>query len=74
MKTRNVARIGLAAVASTAFAFVGCKKNKCAECHYEDANNAEVEIGEYCGDDLEDIEASGYSDGTTTYEVHCGEH
>ena len=70
----NVAKIGIASLALVAFAFVGCNKNKCSECHYEDANNAEVELGEYCGDDREDLEANGYSDGTTTYEVHCGEH
>lgn len=52
---------------------VSCKKNQCAECHYDGANGAEVELGDYCGDDLENIEADGYSDGTTTYEVHCGE-
>jgi len=73
MKTSNVAKVGIA-LAFVGFAFVGCNKNKCAECHYEDSSNAEVEIGEYCGDDIEDIESTGYSDGTTTYEVHCGEH
>ena len=73
MKTSNVTKIGLA-LALVGFSFVGCKKNQCAECHYDGPNGAEVEMGEYCGDDLEDIEASGYSDGTTTYEVHCGEH
>lgn len=51
---------------------VSCKK-KCHECHY-DLNGAEVEIGEYCGDDLEALEASGFAVGDTTYEVHCHEH
>ncbi len=74
MRTQNMAKIGLGVVAFAAFTLVGCKKNKCAECHYDASNGSEVEIGQYCGDDLEDIEASGYSDGTTTYEVHCGEH
>lgn len=55
------------------FLIVSCKKNQCAECHYDGENGAEVELGEYCGDDLENIEADGYSDGTTMYEVHCGE-
>ena len=55
------------------FLIVSCKKNQCAECHYDGANGAEVELGEYCGDDLENIEADGYSDGTTMYEVHWGE-
>lgn len=48
-----------------------CKK--CAECHY-DLNGAEVEIGEYCGDDLKDIEKSGYTVGGQTLEVHCHDH
>jgi len=51
---------------------VSCKK-KCHDCHY-DLNGAEVEIGEYCGDDLEALEASGFAVGDTTYEVHCHEH
>ncbi len=50
-----------------------CKKNKCAECHY-DKNGAEVELGEKCGDDLESLEASGHIDNDTLYEVHCHEH
>ena len=74
MKTVNVVRIALPVLALAAFTLVGCKKNKCAECHYDASNGSEVEIGEFCGDDLEDMEANGYSDGTTTYEVHCGEH
>jgi hypothetical protein len=51
---------------------VSCKK-KCHECHY-DSNAGEVEIGEYCGDELEAIEARGFTVGDTTYEVHCHEH
>lgn len=74
MRTQNITKFGLAVVAFASLALVGCKKNKCAECHYDASNGSEVEIGEYCGDDLEDIESKGYSDGTTTYEVHCGEH
>jgi hypothetical protein len=54
------------------FLAVSCKK-KCHECHY-DLNNAEVEIGEYCGDDLEALETTGFAVGDTTYEVHCHEH
>lgn len=50
-----------------------CKKNECHECHYE-KDGAEVEIGEKCGDELEAIEASGYNDNGTVYEVHCNEH
>jgi hypothetical protein len=51
---------------------VSCKK-KCHECHY-DLNNSTVNIGEYCGDELAAIEASGYAANDTTYEVHCEEH
>jgi hypothetical protein len=50
-----------------------CKKNKCAECHYEQGAT-QVDIGEYCGDDLKNIEASGYIVDSILYEVHCGEH
>ena len=51
-----------------------CKK--CAECDYHDENDNEVELGEYCKDDLENIEAEGYYDSSkdTTFEVHCGAH
>ena len=53
---------------------VSCKK--CHECHYDAAGGTEVELGEYCDEDLEDIEANGYHDHSadTTYEVHCHEH
>ncbi len=50
-----------------------CKKNKCAECHYDADANTEVELGQKCGDELKNLEANGYSDGTNTYTVHCGE-
>lgn len=52
---------------------VGCVKNKCHECHYDKAGT-EVELGEKCGDELETLEASGYTDTSGTYEVHCHEH
>ena len=65
-----VAVLGLAVIG-----FASCKKNKCAECHYDDtANNTEVELGTKCGDEIEELEANGYNDGTNTYTVHCGEH
>ncbi|MFD1551099.1 hypothetical protein [Putridiphycobacter roseus] len=49
--------------------------NKCAECHY-DYNDEEIELGEFCGDDLEAIENDGFHNtaNDTTYEVHCHEH
>ena len=54
---------------------LSCKKNKCAECHY-DAPAGEVEMGTYCGDELSDLEELGTFTDTlgNTYEVHCGEH
>lgn len=52
---------------------VSCKKEQCHECHYE-KNDDEVELGEKCGKDLESLEASGYNDNGTIYEVHCHEH
>jgi len=48
-----------------------CKK--CHECHY-DKGVEKIELGEYCNDDLEDIEANGFTDTSGTYEVHCHEH
>ena len=48
--------------------------NKCEECHYEGADGTEVEIGEYCGDDLEEAEANGFEVNGVVYDVHCEEH
>jgi hypothetical protein len=48
-----------------------CKKNKCADCHYDKAG-AEIELGEKCGDEMEALEANGYTDSTGNYIVHCG--
>lgn len=63
----------VAAIALIAFGTASCKK--CSECHYDKAG-AEVELGEYCDDDLENIEKDGFHDhdADTTYEVHCHEH
>lgn len=60
-------------VLSSAFVvfIASCKKNKCAECHYDKAG-AEIELGEKCGDEMEALEANGYTDSTGTYVVHCG--
>lgn len=49
-----------------------CKK--CANCHYDDASGKEVEIGEYCGKDLENIEKNGMEVNGAMVEIHCGEH
>ena len=53
--------------------FASCKKNECHECHY-DGPSGEVELGEKCGDDLENLEKNGYATGGVHYEVHCHEH
>ncbi len=50
-----------------------CKKEECHECHYDDTNGDEVELGEKCGDEIKDLEANGYIISGTTYTVHCGE-
>ncbi len=52
-------------------ATTSCKK--CHDCHY-DLNGTEVELGEYCGDDLEEIESHGTEVNGVKYEVHCEEH
>lgn len=58
----------------TVFAMSSCKKNQCHECHY-DKNGGIVEMGEFCGDALEDLEAVGtFTDSTGMYTVHCDEH
>ena len=51
-----------------------CNKNKCHECHYDDASGNEVPLGEKCGDELETLESNGYSDTTGNYVVHCHGH
>lgn len=68
MKTKSL--VFSAAIAMT-MVFTSCKKNKCADCHY-DKDGAEIELGEKCGDDMENLEANGYTDTTGNYVVHCG--
>ena len=54
--------------------FVLFSCNKCHECHYDD-NGSEIEIGELCGEDLENAEANGYAiNDSTTVTVHCEDH
>ena len=63
-----------------AISFIGltsCKK--CSECHYEavDSSGAEVEmeLGEFCDEDLEALEANGYQlNDSVNVEVHCHGH
>lgn len=54
----------------TALSLTACKKNTCADCHYDKAG-AEIELGEKCGDEMETLEANGYTDSTGNYVVHC---
>ena len=67
-----------------------CKKDECHECHiaYDGPNGeVEVEIGEFCGAELENVESPDYSHTISqtivgndtvpsgTYsEIHCEEH
>ena len=59
--------------AFTAISFSSCEHG-CHECHYEDANNNEVELGEKCDEELENLEKDGILVDGTVYEVHCHEH
>lgn len=51
---------------------ISCKKNKCAQCHY-DTSSGEVDLGEKCGDEIDNLEQNGYTTGGQTYTVHCGD-
>lgn len=70
---KKVVRFALPFVAFAAFSLTSCKK--CEGCHYDGADGNEVEMGEYCDQELEDLEKAGTTevDGQT-YVVHCGEH
>jgi hypothetical protein len=71
MKTKMM--ISMLVLSSSALMVLSCAKNKCHDCHYDKAG-AEVELGEKCGDELESLEAEGYTDTTGTYIVHCHGH
>lgn len=71
---KSIKRFATLSLIVTSVALVSCGKNKCEECDYYKGNE-DIELGEYCGDDLKDIEKNGYTDSTgTTYDVHCGGH
>jgi hypothetical protein len=97
IKNKKMKKTNLLTVATLclALSFISCSKSdsvECHECHIAfDGTNGEieVEIGEFCGTALEDVEAPGYTheltedyisvDGDTvpagTYnEIHCEEH
>jgi|LakMenEpi03Aug12_release.lakeMendotaPanAssembly.Ray.scaffolds.fasta_scaffold4026163_1 hypothetical protein len=66
-------KISLMAVIFSMLTLGSCNKNKCAQCHY-DNNGAEVELGEFCGDDIENLEKNGHTVDGVNYPAHCGEH
>ena len=63
-----------ASIFSFAFFMTSCDKEECHECHYEDAYDQEVELGEKCGEELEEVEKNGVTVDGESYEVHCHEH
>jgi hypothetical protein len=67
MKTKQMF---IASLCLFALTFVSCNKNQCSNCHYDKAG-AEIELGEKCGNEMETLEANGYTDTTGTYTVHC---
>lgn len=62
-------------VVAISMALYSCKRDECHDCHYDKAGT-EVEMGEYCGEALENLEAQGtYTDSTgASYEIHCHGH
>ena len=61
----------VAFIATSLILVTSCNKNKCHECHYDDASGNEIPLGEKCGDEIETLEATGYTDTTGNYVVHC---
>jgi hypothetical protein len=70
MKTKTV--FTLSVVAAGLFILTSCKK-QCHDCHY-DGPNGEVELGEKCEDEVEELESKGYTINGENYTVHCHEH
>jgi len=73
MKKQTIKMSVLALGTAFMFGMTSCSKPECHECHY-DGPNGEVELGEKCDEELESLEANGYTEGGTTYTVHCHEH
>jgi hypothetical protein len=63
-------KVGILFGAVALLSFNSC--TKCHDCHY-DLGGSEVELGEYCGDDLKSIEETGIVVNSIIYDVHCGE-
>ncbi|MFM7106062.1 MAG: hypothetical protein ACKOW8_11120 [Flavobacteriales bacterium] len=70
MKNKSIMLSATAAIILSLF--TSCKKH-CHDCHY-DGPNGEVELGEKCGDEVEELESKGYTVSDTSYTVHCHEH
>lgn len=68
MKTIKISFV----VAVLILGVTSCKKDECAQCHY-DGPNGEVELGQKCNDEMKDLEKNGYTKDGKTYTVHCGE-
>ena len=64
--------VGLAVLVGM-LAFTSCKKFDCHACHYE-GPNGEVALGNKCGNEVEDLMATGVDVDGTNYEVHCHGH
>ncbi len=58
--------IGMVALSS-------CMKFDCHACHYE-GPNGDVSLGKKCGNEVEDLMATGVDVDGTNYEVHCHGH
>ncbi len=67
-------KVSFSVIAGIALFTMSCNKDVCTECHYDDADGNEVELGEKCEDEIETLEAEGHTVDGTTYDVHCGEH
>ncbi len=50
------------------------KKETCHDCHYENDNNQEVDLGKKCGNELEALERDGIVVDGKKREVHCHDH
>jgi len=49
-----------------------CKE--CGSCHYILDDESEVEMGEFCDEEKDNLIQSGYTDTTGTYDVVCHIH
>lgn len=73
MRKTSLVAIALMLIFSTGLH--SCKKKEtCHDCHYENDNNQEVELGKKCGDELEKLESDGIVVDGKKYEVHCHDH